>query len=576
MNRAACAAGCSSGNLKTKIVAKKLLRSFAVLLIIIGLACVAFYFIAPTPAGALHWEPPVVKKSLMTFAYKVYGNPAAQNGRNFVSKIVLHNEGKGMVRNFSISYQIPDYVPWTTEETHAEIRPGQTIVKLFYPQLPSKVTQLSNQTTATLETKIRWFDKPGEPHEEILRSNIELRGVNEVEYTDLPASELLTWYDMFISSPFVAAMVTPNDPVVKEYAALLTQRTGGTTAGIAGGSEEIFRVMKALYDYMCDSNMRYTSDQGVPSTIGDVHTTVQTVRMPRDVIITNQGLCIELALLWASVMEHLGLKTTVVFRPGHAFTLVWCGDGPTDFIPIECTAITPMAVGAKGRVPFEDAVKMAAQDLREQKYQIWLNVQQYQAQGFRPPELPAIDIDKIKNILASRPVHDSGGGQQQVAQEEGAPEQGAAAPALPQGFVRWVGANGMVSMAFPSYWARMENPPVAGMVFTAQDAQTSVAANVFYFPDLQTAKDAMTAAQRGVAAASGAKVRIGNAKQQGDATIYSGTTSSAMGTNSWVGIFQPTTNGVVGVFVGSAKAQFDRNQQMIQTLIQFTHIGGTD
>ncbi|MEO8617547.1 MAG: hypothetical protein ABI600_20620 [Luteolibacter sp.] len=551
-------------------MAKILLRLAAALLILTGLGTVAFYFLGPPATGALHWDPPVVKKSLMTFAYKVYGNPAAQNGRNFVSKIVLHNDGKGMVRNFSISYQIPDYIPWTTEETHAEIPPGQTIVKLFYPQLPSKVTQLANQTTATLETKIRWFDKPGEPHEEILRSNIELRGVNEVEYTDLPANELLTWYDMFISSPFVAAMVTPNDPVVKEYAALLTQRTGGTTAGIAGGTEEIVRVMKALYDYMCDSNMRYTSDQGVPSTIGDIHTTVQTVRMPRDVIITNQGLCIELALLWASVMEHLGLRTTVVFRPGHAFTLVWCGDGPQDFIPIECTAITPMAVGAKARVPFEDAVKMASQDLREQKYQIWLNVQQYQAQGFRPPELPAIDIDKIKNILASRQVRESGGGGE-VAQEAESKEQ-----PLPEGFVRWAGANGLVSMAIPSYWARMENPPVAGMVFTAQDAQTSVAANVFYFPNLQTAKDAMTAAQRGVAAASGAKVRVGNTQQKGDATIYSGTTLTSMGTNSWVGIFQPTANGVVGVFVGAAKAQFDRNQQMIQTLIQHTHIGGAE
>ncbi len=554
-------------------------RLTAALLILAGLGCVAFYFLSPPEQGALRWDPPTVKKSLMTFAYKVYGNPAAQNGRNFVSKIVFHNDGKGSVRNFSVSYQIPEYVPWTTEEAHAEIPPGQTVVKLFYPQIPAKVAALANQTTATLETKIRWADKSGQPREEILRSNIELRGVNEVEYTDLPKNEILTWYDVFITSPFIVAMVTPNDPVVKEFCAVITQRTGGTTAGISGGSQEVWRVMKALYDYMCDTNMRYTSDQGVPSTMGDVRTMVQTVRMPRDVIITNQGLCVELALLWSSVMEHFGLKTTVVFRPGHAFTLVWFGTGPSDFIPIECTAITPMAVGAKGRVQFEDAVKMAQQDLREQKHQIWLNIQQYQAQGFRPPELPNIEIDKIKDILAKRTVGVNAGGNAAGGNVNGAenakivPVNNGTEQALPQGFTRWTGAGGMASVAVPANWARFENTPIAGIVFAAEDMQSTIAVNIFHFPQLQTAQDAIKTAQRAVAAANGAQVKVATTQQKGTGTVYTGTTQSRLGSNTWVGMFQPTQNGVVGVFIGSSTQTFQRNQQLMQTLIQYARLG---
>jgi hypothetical protein len=71
-------------------------------------------------------------------------------------------------------------VSWTTLETHPEIPPGQTVVALYYPQLPAKVTQLTSQTNATLETKIRWADKAGEMKEEILRSNIIRRGVDEI------------------------------------------------------------------------------------------------------------------------------------------------------------------------------------------------------------------------------------------------------------------------------------------------------------------------------------------------------------------------------------------------------------
>ena len=167
---------------------KNLLRLVAAFLALAGLASIGWYFRPASGTGGLTWEPPVVKKSLMTFAYKVYGDPAAQNGRNFLSKVVFRNTGSGPVHDFSISYQIPDYIPWTTAETHEEIQPGQTVVKPFYPQLPSKVTQLTKyrpRWVTLSKRKIHWSDKPGSSKEEVLRSNVELRGVNEVEHTGI-------------------------------------------------------------------------------------------------------------------------------------------------------------------------------------------------------------------------------------------------------------------------------------------------------------------------------------------------------------------------------------------------------
>jgi len=542
---------------------KRLLQFFAVLLALAGFLCFGAYFFKGGGAGKLVWDDPIVRKSLMTFAYKIYGDPAAQNGRYFLSKIVFRNEGVGPVRDLSISYQIPDYVSWTTPQTYPEIPAGQTVVQTYYPQLPSKITALSNDTNATLETKIRWADKSGDTKEQVLRSNVMLRGVNEIEYTDLPANEVVTWYDNFATSQFAAAMVTPNDPVVKEFVAEVTKRTGGSLAGVAGGGREVARMMKGVYDYMCDTGMRYTSDSGVPAKLGDVQTFVQTVRMPRDVIITNEGLCIELALLWASAMEHLGCQTTVIFRPGHAFTLVYYGQGATDFIPIECTAITPMAVGADKSVPFEDAVKMAGEDLEKQKYKIWVNVQECQKHGFLPPELPNIEIDKIKNILAQRSTHDATA----YARNTTNTKSGGTAP-VHQGYYRYVGANNMVSIDVPESWTRMENSPIPGMVFTAQDQQTSVAANVFYYPNLSSPNEAMQTAKKGVARVSGGTVRINSQQQKGNSIVYTGTTSYRNGTGSqWVGMFAPTPSGVIGIFVGAAKGYFERNQSLIQDII---------
>lgn len=555
----------------------KILRLAAALLCLLGLGSLALYAFRPQEPGALRWDAPTVKKSLMTFAYKVYGNPAALNGREFVSKIVFHNDGAGTVRNFSVSYQIPDYVPWTTEEKHAEIPPGLTLVKLFYPQLPSKVTQLTNRTTATLETKIRWEDKAGQPREEILRSNIILRGVNEVEYSDLPQDEWTNFSDFLHSAPFLTAMVTPNDPVVKEFVAAVTARTGGSTAGIIGGDQEVYRVMKAVYDYMCDTHMRYTGDQGVPSNIGDINTILQTTRMPRDVILTNQGLCVELAVLWSAVFEHLGLPTTLVQRSGHCYVRVWTSREMARYFPIECTAITPMAVGEKDRVPFDKAVEMASNDPKNHPESMFLNVGELQAQGFVPPELPNIDIDKVKDILAKRTAG-SGEGNPNAAPigAENAkivPVNQANNLPVPPGFIRWNGAGGMVSVAFPGNWPRLENSGVAGMILTTEDMQTTAALNVFHFPGLQNPSDAMQTAQRAVAAANGSQVRVSTTQKKGSGIIYTGITRGKNGTNMWVGMFQPTPGGVVGVFIGSSQQSFQRNQGIMQTLIQNARLG---
>lgn len=554
---------------------KRLLQLFAVLLGLAGLGCIGLYFFKGGGNGKLTWEDPVVRKSIMTFLYKIYGDASAEDGRYFLSKMVFHNEGTGPVRDLSISYQIPDYVSWTTPQTHPEIPAGATVVELYYPQLPAKVTQLTNQTNATLETKIRWSNGKGEMKEEILRSPAILRGVNEVEYTDLPADECSSWQDMWSTAHVTAAMVTPNDPVVKEYVAEITKRSGGTTAGFGGGDKETLRIMKAAYDYMCETGLRYTSDAGVPAKIGDIKTVVQTVRMPRDVIITNEGLCIELTLLWASIMEHLGLPSTIVFVPGHAFVVVKTGKSEGSLIPVECTAITPMAVGEKGPVSFDKAVAMAAKEFDQwskEGYMMAANVDVYQAKGFRPPELPSVEIDKIKNILAQRGSNTAASYAQNTGQTGAKPAPTNNSQVRP-GYYRWMGVDSTVSIDVPDTWARVENSPVPGMIFVASDAQTSVAANVFSFPGVANPAQAMEIAQKGVARATGGKVKVASHEYKGNSIFYTGNTVFRNGSTEWVGWFVPTPSGVVGLFVGANKGQFARNQSVIRDIVSNAKIG---
>lgn len=142
-----------------------------------------------------------------------------------------------------------------------------------------------------------------------------------------------------------------------------------------------------------------------------------------------------------------------------------------------------------------------------------------------------------------------------------------------EGYFRWVGANNTISVDVPEGWTRMENSPIPGMIFTAQDMQTSVAVNAFYYPKLSTAAQAMQTAKRGVAKVSGGTVRVNSQEQKGSLTVYTGTTSFRNGSNQWVGVFGPGQNGgVIGLFVGAAKGQFEKNQPIIQDLISSANL----
>jgi hypothetical protein len=382
------------------------MRRLGIILAVAGLLASAIlfgaWFLRQQGQGQLVWDKPTVKKTIQTFAYKVYGNSRLQNGRYFMSKMVFRNTGNKPVTDFSISYQVPGYIDWTTPEALAQIPPGHTVIKCFYPEFPMKVTQIKNDTPSVLEARIRWNDGSGPTREDVVREEFVFRGVNELEWTDLPTNEVVNWFDLYVNSDLLAAMVTPNDPVVTEFAAAITAKLGGAVAG-AGGPDEAVEVMRGMYSYMTETEMRYAGGNGFPEKVGDTTTEVQTIRLPRDVIITNNGLCIELALLWASVLEHLGIHSYVILLPHHAFSVI---DSKGQLFPIECTAITPKAVLANRPVSFEEANGMASKELHRAMDETGVykavDVQKLQSDGVRPPELPDINIDQVKHIISGR------------------------------------------------------------------------------------------------------------------------------------------------------------------------------
>lgn len=351
------------------------------------------------------------KPSVMTVAYKAYGNPQAANGKYWLSKIVLENTGKGPLRDVKVSYQIPDYIQWTSPDQVPELMPGQSAVFVWYPKFPASVTKLRSKTPASLEVKFEYNDG-SQNQSRIEKREFALRGVTEFEFTSLPASEIVSYYDLYDNQELAAAYVTDEDPAVKTYYTKISEASGGIN--IISGQRELVQLAKSIYDFMVSTGMTYSGAKGVPESIGDSRSFVQSMRLPRDVIYGNSGLCVELAYLWASLGQSAGAKPYLVFIPGHCFVILESTDGTQ--LPVECTMIGGGAGGnLEAAGTFDQAVESAGKTLQQVMQQgqpiTILDVQQYQGEGIRPPELEEINRPELVRFLDDlRARHGNGNG----------------------------------------------------------------------------------------------------------------------------------------------------------------------
>ncbi len=573
---------------------KKLLiaAGAVVLLTGLGLLGAGLAHMGEKPAK-LSWSTPEFRSALMTFAYKVYGNPKMENGRHYLSKITFKNSGERPLTDFSISYKLEDYIPWTDPDVMPVVPAGFSFAKLYYPRLPASVTQLHSSTTCALQVKVQWKEN-GQSRTQTFRHDVLLRPVNELTYCDLPAGEVESWFDAFDTSDFAVAMVTPSDPVVAAYAAQISKRAGGTVAGVAGGSKEIYRLCSVAYDYMCRTGLRYTGDSGVPANYDDVKTYAQAVRLPRDVILNDNGLCVELAILWASVLKHLDVEAALVMVPGHCYVIAYSPSMglPLDQgIPIECTSITPQAVGKKEFVSFDDSVKMAVdetkQHLEDGRFLV-LPVAEYQQMGFTPPELPDVDVTRITETLEKRlaapaptqpqtfataqagPPNNAGDGES--PDQPPPPEQTLPPQQRGKGTINWTHPRGYLSIDFPPDFISIkpQRNPGNVLLLVAGNPKTSLECDVM---QVFGTKDPAVAWRYIVTAAGkvGIHVNLQDTKANNSMMFYSGTTNNHGSLNQWVCAGKVVPDGVLFVSVGANQLAWKSQNSNVMNLLGNVH-----
>ncbi len=189
------------------------------------------------------------------------------------------------------------------------------------------IERIDAHATIELEPRLRLPDaalmQVSEKYEETVRISLANdSGELHVESFDIDILPYDQWPGA-LSIDSLACFVTPNNtaltPVLLRASKLLGEWTGSTAFdGYQSGSTDRVRKMAgAIFGAIREQGIIYTMPPASFERLG------QRVRFAGDVLAQHMGTCIDLAVLYASCLEAVGLNPFIVLVDGHAFAGVW-------------------------------------------------------------------------------------------------------------------------------------------------------------------------------------------------------------------------------------------------------------
>jgi hypothetical protein len=491
---------------------------------------------------------------VMPSIYKVYANEEALHGKYSLFKMILTNNSNNTANNVEVSFEIPGYVNSTVIQKFNKILPGQSVVVNCYPNFPEKIVE---KTTASKE-KVNISIKGSNVKEDEHSFAVQFKGRNEFVYSFIPSDEILTAEESFDNKNLLSCLVTPEDPIIKYLTQKIQEKVlKGETASVENKEQEGVRVMLGIYEATLRSHMVYSGTSGVPEKIGDVNTITQSIRLPREVMTGKTGLCIELSLLYASIMMCAGMDPIIYLVPGHAYPGFRMNGR---YYAIESTGIGGEGMGGRSTAQQAYETGMKSLDKFIQNVQagnpgyMILDVREAIKEGALAMELKDDTYlrQKIDEIAQSFDGYSPKNVRTEVTTNQRTTNDGGGNAGgntgLPSGYKAY---NGVVYFGYPSSWQSLPRQSywMPQLVTAMANNAMSVYVEVYNFPGYSNGTQVIQAIQRAVSN-NGAYLQYQSSGQTNGYWIFNGTTTGSVTVN-WVAAFRSTGNGIGGIAIGA-------------------------
>jgi hypothetical protein len=186
-----------------------------------------------------------------------------------------------------------------------------------------------------------------------------------VEY-DMHDLRALTWDD----TRKAAAMVTPSDSNMQNFASYARQATRNTTVGII---PEALQNAMILYYALKETGIIYQRDPVIPFDEAQASPTiVDSITLPRQTLQRTTGECDDLTVLYASLLESVAVETGFIATPGHLYNVLNTGvpagnrhmvhPDPRMTLEIDGEVWVPVEITLVGQTSFMDAWREGANE----------------------------------------------------------------------------------------------------------------------------------------------------------------------------------------------------------------------
>ncbi len=161
---------------------------------------------------------------------------------------------------------------------------------------------------------------PGSIRATLLNKEGEVLAVNSVDIRFGPIESSASEDRM---EQILASFVTPNDEKVQEIVSLASKYrlenfgNGDFNGYLTHDPNEVLKDLASVYETLNRCNIRYITP---PASYEKIF---QRVRLPKDVLSDRGGTCLDTSLLFASVIEAIGLRPILISLYGHAMVGAW-------------------------------------------------------------------------------------------------------------------------------------------------------------------------------------------------------------------------------------------------------------
>lgn len=232
------------------------------------------------------------------------------------------------------------------------------------------------------------------------------------------------WCGLNIMPEVIAAFVTPNHPavsaVIHEASAFLKKwkDSPSFTGYQTNNPNNVKLQMAAIYASLEQQKIIYNNPPASYEVVG------QRIRLPHTVLEQKMGTCLDLAILYASCLEAVGLFPLLFFIKGHSFCGCWlesntfadcCVDdvsaiekriavGAEEMLLVECTDFVD-----GGEIDFDRALKHGKDHMNDiSQFECVIDIQRSRGSGIRPmPLRPELSYSGIQLAEEANKPHEA-------------------------------------------------------------------------------------------------------------------------------------------------------------------------